>query len=74
MLNYINQNVYLPKMVPLKWVCVGKVYGIVEDGMGKKEGTPTWDYTYQLNLHVPPILLCGVLMGGGAVIKLCYLS
>ena len=50
MLNYINKNVYISKMVSLKWgvgefgVC-GKFLELVEGGMGKKEGTPAWDYT-----------------------------
>ena len=45
MLNYINQNVYLPKMVPLKWG-VGE-FGVFwefleleEGGMGKRKAPP----------------------------------
>ena len=45
MLNHINQNVYLPMMVPLKWgvgefgVC-GDLMELVESGMGKKGRHP----------------------------------
>ena len=31
--------------------------------MGEKEGTPAWDNTYQLKLHMPPIILCVLHMG-----------
>ena len=55
MLNDINKSVYLPKMVPLKWGCnrvwgVRGVWGYYDNIKGEKEGTPTWDNTYQMKL------------------------
>ena len=54
-------------MVPLKWG-VGKWYvwdiwgvqGVIMATNGEKEGSPTWDNTYQMKLHVPPTFIVGV--------------
>ena len=45
MLNVINQNVYLPKMAPLKWGvgefwCVGSFLELGEGGKGGKKAHP----------------------------------
>ena len=42
--------------------CVGSLE-LIEGGIGKKEGTPAWDYTYHLKLHMPPIILCSLYIG-----------
>ena len=53
MLNYMNQNVYLPKMAPLKqgcrrvwglWGVWGgwEVFGVNRGWYGEKEVTPHW--------------------------------
>ena len=33
---------------------------LIEGGMGKKEGTPAWDYTYHPKLHKPPNILYSI--------------
>ena len=55
----------------------GGYYGYSKGDMGK-EGTPTWDNTYQMKLHIPPFVVCytygGLAHVGGGVVKQCYLS
>ena len=58
----INQNVCLPKMEPLKLECRGiwgvwGVYKVSRRWYEEKEDTPTWDYTYQLKMCLPPIII-----------------
>ena len=60
----------LPKMAPLKWGCRGvwgvwRAYGVSRGWYGKKEGTPAWDNTYQIEVAYAPILLCGIHMREG---------
>ena len=85
MSNYINQNVYLPKMEPFKWGCrefgmywvIGVCREFIELGegsMGKKEGTPYGIILTNWSCMLSPITLCGKHIGGGEVVKLCYLS
>ena len=55
----LNKHVYLPKMVPLKWVCKGVwVLQVSREVLWSwkddREGTP-WDHTYQLKLHMPAL-------------------
>ena len=71
---------HLPKMVSLKWEYRGvwvlgvcrQYYGNIK---GEKEGTSTWDNTYQMKLHGPPTFIVG---GGFAqsrgMVQMCYLS
>ena len=51
-----------------------ELLNLVEGGIGEKEGTLIRNNTYQLKLWVPPILSCGIYIGGRWVVKLCYLS
>ena len=85
MLNYINKSVYLPKMAPLKWGCRGvegvwdvrvlEVCGGYYGNKDKRKGTPTWDNTYQMKLHVTHTFVAGdSLAHVGRLVKLSYLS
>ena len=40
----------------------------------EKEGIPTWDNTYKMELHVPPIIVGVGLTHVGGLVKLSYLS
>ena len=86
MLNYINQNLDSPKMVPLKWCRrVGGIWGMQgvfwsEERVVRERGKATQHGIILTNWSCacPPLLCCVVKYGGcqygGWMVKLCYLS
>ena len=62
----LNKCMYLPKMLPLKWVCRGvwgilgirAMWGGVWYERGEREGNSTWEYL-PMKLCRPPTIIVG---------------